>query len=341
MIRRSKNHHLATPRGSRRGLAVSALLTIATLGVGQAAIAGPVAMPAAGLVAQTAAEPFPGAVVDDSLVILGQFEVDGDNILGSPPADQLAIWTRFAELFPAAIRPEVEIFVPIDAEASNGIDGAMQTFDFDNTRYYMALATDGSVAPAELDRTMIHEFAHLLSLRTSQIPRDDNADATNCATYLTGDGCAPAGSYLAEFVAAFWPGQVEDPTDGDAETRFNASTDTYVTEYAATNQSEDLAETFAEWVLAATSPTGETVVQQKLRFFDDFPAAVELRAGIRLRMGLDQPATTTTAAPTTTVLEMDELPATGPASTGSQAWIAILMLGVGATLVLTTRRKLV
>ena len=66
---------------------------------------------------------------------------------------------------------------------------------------------------------------------------------------------------------------------------------------------EDMAETFAEWVLlnAPTGPkfvnedphydapvTGDRVVDEKLRFFDQFPELVALRTNIRDQLKLDQ-----------------------------------------------------
>ncbi|MEZ5383826.1 MAG: hypothetical protein R2754_18760 [Microthrixaceae bacterium] len=82
------------------------------------------------------------------------------------------------------------------------------------------------------------------------------------------------------------------------------SPDKYVTNnYSATNPAEDMAETFAEWVLldAPTGPsfvnndphykfpvTGNRVIDQKLRFFDQFPELVALRASIREHLGLAQ-----------------------------------------------------
>ncbi|MGZ0712721.1 hypothetical protein ACWPKO_30715 (plasmid) [Coraliomargarita sp. W4R53] len=83
------------------------------------------------------------------------------------------------------------------------------------------------VTDDELDRTILHEYAHLLTLRDSQLDR-----------------------YTA---------------------------DSFVTEYAAKNPDEDIAEVFAEWMLLSGVATGDQIVDQKLRFFDDYPELVSFR----------------------------------------------------------------
>ncbi|CAO1652794.1 hypothetical protein NYA9BBAC_02062 [Salinibacterium sp. NYA9b] len=44
---------------------------------------------------------------------------------------------------------------------------------------------------------------------------------------------------------------------------------------------QEAAEVFAEWVLSDDLPAGDSIVEQKLRFFEDYPELVELRDTIR------------------------------------------------------------
>lgn len=83
----------------------------------------------------------------------------------------------------------------ISQEDSDGTDGAMQhPVDDDEAQiyeeYYVALDTTGSSSGADLDRTMVHEFAYLLTLRTGQItpltPEEEDSDEpVECAVYAT------------------------------------------------------------------------------------------------------------------------------------------------------------
>ena len=61
----------------------------------------------------------------------------------------------------------------------------------------------------------------------------------------------------------------------------------FVTEYAATIPTEDIAEVFAEWVKNDESPQGDTILERKLRFFDDYAEVVEIRAEARAALGLE------------------------------------------------------
>ncbi|MBH0098568.1 hypothetical protein I6E68_05355 [Salinibacterium sp. NSLL150] len=222
------------------------------------------------------------AVNDDTLFVLGTYDVDGDEILGDVPADQAAVWDRFNELFPAELHPEITMFVAIDVEQSGGTDGAMQPNGVREGETYLALDTTGGVDADVLDRTMIHEFAHLITLREDQIPQDESTvDA--CPVYSEIDGCPFDDSYLFAYYTEFWPDfsldDLETETEDDKEERYTP--EEFVTDYAATIPSEDAAEVFAEWVLADDLPAGDSIVEQKLRFFEDYPELVELRDTIR------------------------------------------------------------
>jgi hypothetical protein len=217
---------------------------------------------------------------DPALNVLGKYEVEGDVLVDDDvPEEYAAVWERFAELFPAETHPEITLFVAIDKEASNGIDGALEDNELRPEERYIALDATGSDTPEELDRTMIHEFAHLFTLRDSQVSHEI-ADE-DCDIYAN-HGCPLDESYLHAWEEQFWPDATDDDySEEDDAVAERYSPDEYVTEYAATNPDEDLAEVFAEWVLSDEPATGDDVVDQKLRFFDDYPEIVQLREEIR------------------------------------------------------------
>ncbi|QAV69931.1 hypothetical protein ESZ53_05475 [Salinibacterium sp. UTAS2018] len=101
--------------------------------------------------------------------------------------------------------------------------------------------------------------------------------------YSEFDGCPFDDSYLFAYYSEFWPDfsldDLEAETEEDKEERYTP--EEFVTDYAATIPSEDAAEVFAEWVLADELPNGDTIVDEKLRFFEDYPELVELRDTIR------------------------------------------------------------
>jgi hypothetical protein len=55
--------------------------------------------------------------------------------------------------------------------------------------------------------------------------------------------------------------------------------DEFVDDYAATNASEDIAESFAYFVFAP-KPAGDTIAEQKILFFYAYPELAQLRSDI-------------------------------------------------------------
>jgi len=157
--------------------------------------------------------------------------------------------------------------------------------------------------------TMIHEFGHMLSLGPSQIDvdyvlrdLDYEKDAAfhdallekeqECGTRLvTTYGCAKDGSYINSFAQEFQAGKYSDSITFNYViysnewteqlwTFYNQHEDEYVTDYAASSTQEDFAETFTFFVLSE-KPQGNSVMEQKILFFYDYPELVESRDYIR------------------------------------------------------------
>ena len=57
----------------------------------------------------------------------------------------------------------------------------------------------------------------------------------------------------------------------------------FVTEYAASDPKEDIAESWSYFVIAST-PDQDTIADQKISFFHEFPELVTLRLEIRSRI---------------------------------------------------------
>ncbi|MEZ5380933.1 MAG: hypothetical protein R2754_03955 [Microthrixaceae bacterium] len=228
-------------------------------------------------------EPIEEVFGSDDLDVAADYVVDGDQLVGDPGAEESAPFERFSELFPAEIRPEVTRYVAIRTPPEGGLDGILDRNKKHPEQFVLALDISGNDEPEELDRTMIHEFAHLVSLRPSQIPIEPET-VEGCEIFaIEGAGCPPEGSYLHAFATAYWPAYTLDQFNaegGEANLdRFDEAT--YVTDYAATNPVEDFAESFADWVVKQDRPQGEEVVDEKVTFFEDYPELITLRDDIR------------------------------------------------------------
>lgn len=225
-------------------------------------------------------------VADDSLAILGVYEVDGTEVVDDIDPSYEAVWQRFTELVDVTAWPQITLFVALDRDASpGGTEGAVDRIAGSDEEYYVALDVTGVEPAAELDSTMLHEFGHLVTLNPDQMPLD-TSEADTCDIFTVDGRCAPEGSYFRDWVEQFWAGYLHSDADAEPDTaaddRF--ATGDYVSEYAATNPYEDLAETFDAWVREDSEPTGDAVIDQKLRFFDAYPEIVELKEHAQLAL---------------------------------------------------------
>jgi len=224
----------------------------------------------------------------DAETPIGVFTVDGDRIdtTGAPrdvADDARALWERFVALIPADQRGMVVGFELLGADFAGAY---VYPTDEDPTKWVLAVARG---LGDELDGVLIHEFGHLLTLQAREVPPGGDADA--CSTYFTGEGCALSGSTFARFVERFWPqamidevNAIQETADWDAADSFwERHENDFVTDYATTNPGEDLAETFAVFVMSER-PAGDTIADQKVLFLWDDPAMTSLRDQIRTHL---------------------------------------------------------
>lgn len=160
---------------------------------------------------------------------------------------------------------------------------------------------DGDHFP-DLATTVIHEFAHLLTLNDSQVTTDNlvfadpdnrqiyDREAATCPNYFTVEGCSKSDLYLNTFFNRFWPGIYNEWQAIDAETDhgqpnqkfshfYHKYYSQFVSEYAATSPSEDIAETFMVYIFLP-KPSDTTIADQKILFFYKYPELVALREQI-------------------------------------------------------------
>ncbi|MCG8451881.1 MAG: putative zinc-binding metallopeptidase [Spirochaetales bacterium] len=161
-----------------------------------------------------------------------------------------------------------------------------------------AVDRTGALKTEELTTTLIHEFAHILSLNSNQIiavnwNEVDFQEDEEDDRYWTSEGIAQEDSYLNLFYQRFWTDElleavwnIEDADDDEEYTKLwnDLSIATYtdfITDYAMTNPEEDFAESFAYYVMnPIPEPTG-TLSIEKVLFFDSFPEIQSIRTELR------------------------------------------------------------
>jgi hypothetical protein len=140
----------------------------------------------------------------------------------------------------------------------------------------------------QLVATLIHEYAHILSLGTDEL----DVETAECAGLALDEGCAGEQSLLLGFQRTFWASYGDasptlDNVDADVAWEFYlAHEEDFVSDYAATNTVEDFAESFMTFVFE-DEPSGGSVVASKLAYFWGFPELVAIRERIRAEFADD------------------------------------------------------
>ncbi len=209
------------------------------------------------------------------------------------------MWAEFTRIIPSEQRTFVTQF-GVFSDGTEETLAFVQPVDETPTNWMLAMDPADTADEKELTYTLIHEFGHLLTLNNGQVPLDEaayfaeddaeyEAAAAACSRFFTGEGCANAGSYINGFYARFWVDIAAehaniDQEDPDALYDFYESyEDHFVTDYAATNPGEDIAESWTHFVLNE-EPTGSSIADQKVLYFYDFPELVTLRNDILRRV---------------------------------------------------------
>ena len=191
-----------------------------------------------------------------------------------------AVWNTFTRV--ATIDFASEVMTQYRVGDSAESDTLAYVYQENEPDYWVLatnLATSGD--PEQLIARLIHEYAHILTLDTTQFePR-----ASSCSTLDLDEGCAYEDSVLLAFTERFWASYEDapDPANTDSDVAYDfylEHEDDFVSDYAATNVVEDIAESFMTFVLEE-EPSSDTVVAQKLLFFWDYPEFVAIRERIR------------------------------------------------------------
>ena len=207
------------------------------------------------------------------------YDVSGETISlveGSAEAWHTDAWNRWIELVPASRRALVAEFHALPSSDVGGLVEA-RTDSLQNWN----LSISPPLSDIDLDNTLVHEYAHLITLSPTQVvPATSDSVEESCKTYFTGEGCARAGSIFARFVSGFWSQADLDLANEDPDALYDSDPDAFVTSYAATNPGEDLAETFRFFVYRGRS-NGSNEAADKIEFMWEIPELVRIRTELR------------------------------------------------------------
>jgi len=190
------------------------------------------------------------------------------------PPDARALISRL-ELFVSTSTTEDAT----DGTATENDDGVTWTLALDAKEGESAVMGGKRPDREVFDEVVAHEIGHVISLNESQ-----RAGDTDVAGYKDEDGAFTMSAYLSRFYARFWKDHYpESDSSGDsdqASARYDDYPGAFVTDYAATDPSEDFAESFAYFVLDP-APSGTAEKDRKIQFFYHFPDLVRDRDYLR------------------------------------------------------------
>lgn len=211
------------------------------------------------------------------------------------------VWKYFSSIIPASERSVIAEY-SIITDGQGGTLAAVSQTQSDPNLWSLQVDIADTGNYHELTYTLVHEFAHVLTLGPQQVPPsravfnnpdDDDIyfdEASACPGHFPGEGCANADSYINVFYDQFWAELYEEwneinlEEDDDAyyeklDEFYYKYEDRFVTSYAATNPEEDIAEAFTFFVFGPT-PAGDTIAEEKVLFFYQYPELIELRVNI-------------------------------------------------------------
>ena len=216
------------------------------------------------------------------------------------------IWEAVAGLIPEQYLHQIAFF-ELFTDGYDDFLGAIEEVESDSGFFIFSLDLvdmvdeDLNLNADLLFDTIIHELGHIITLSTDQVAWVEEEDS-DPGTYFVYeyDLDTFSDSYLNLFFQRFWKdlynewsefyyeygvlyegdehlfdeydALLQDSLDGFREKH----TDIFVTDYAATSPTEDIAETFMIFVLQ-DKPEGNLIREQKVRFFYGFPEMVAVR----------------------------------------------------------------
>jgi hypothetical protein len=212
-----------------------------------------------------------------------------------------AIWNYFSSIIPPAEREFLAEFSIFTDGRGNHLAAVSPMFP-DPEQWSLQVDILDSQSYYDLTYTLLHEQGHLLTLNAEQVPISKSIfhfpgnetivkkEAEACEQYFTGEGCSEPDSYMNQFFSRFWPHLYPEwetiDLEEDRDTRdilikdfYKMYQDQFLTSYAATSPMEDIAESWAFFVLSP-KPELNSIANEKILFFYEYPELVDLRTQI-------------------------------------------------------------
>ena len=221
---------------------------------------------------------------EEKMEALAEYQVRGNGTLEltSGEDDYRALWELVDAMLPQGSLDAFDRFTGF-TDGEEEILAYVVPTDDDGARWELAVDPMDTGDAVTFAETVFHEYCHYLTLNNRQVTYD-LTPSYGC--YAESDLTAYPDSYLNTFYHTFWKDYLDDRR-ADPETYgfYLRHADDFLTSYAATSPSEDIAESFAYFVLYDKAE-GDGLQAQKQNFFYAYPELVAFRDQARERLGL-------------------------------------------------------
>ena len=225
------------------------------------------------------------------------------------PTQQKA-WKLFTTLIPVDQRRMIAEYQVI-TDGPGNVLGVVEQTSSDPNKWIFEIDIADIQDTKNLVFTFLHELGHLVTLNSSQVPPDlqvfnhpdneriYNREAAACPYYFPGEGCSLPDSYINKFFDKFWNGlysewhqidiiQNDNKRQDKLDAFYQKYKDQFVDDYAVTDPNEDIAETWAFFLLSP-KPHGDTIADQKLLYLHQYPELAQTRGEILQNLCRAQP----------------------------------------------------
>lgn len=195
---------------------------------------------------------------------------------------------RVLEIFPSQYGEKLREFL-VFKDTAGEFGAFVKTISPTHTFWTFAVSSDllGKEKTELSKELIVHELAHIISYESVVgLPLPATA---SCHTYFKKRGCPKENSYLAIFVKEFWSDSDLDRAEQFkkaknplvmADDYFETTAEEYISGYAALSPEEDLAESFAQYVIARESRKN-TTVSKKTWWFEQFSDLQDVRDSVK------------------------------------------------------------
>ena len=233
--------------------------------------------------------PLADFTIENGTTITNPTYYEGWEEAGFQQKDADAVWEFVQSVLPQGALKEFEDFYLF----SDGEYNTLAYVNWDGNRpvsshWGIALDLADLEDVAELILTVIHEYCHYLTLKEGQALNTDNPGVV---TYCENNLETLKDSYLNEFYWRYWGFLADERRSGaDQELFYLRHNDLFCTEYAVTDPSEDIAESFSYYVVLSEEERQNMPepLREKLNYFEEVPLFSQFRQDVREKLGMKE-----------------------------------------------------